>query len=102
MLIHDIGSHFGTYHDTPFGPDTVYKHMAVFIKAFECSNVMSLYPNLQSPPLQLQVRSDVHASLEHCMTHMNLSLVSKLILQLMSTPWHYAGSCQVLHSQTPP
>ena len=64
------------------------KHMAVFIKAFECSDVMSLYPNLQSPPLQLQVRSDVHASLEQCMTHMNLSLVSKLILQLMSTPWH--------------
>ena len=47
---------------------------------------MLLYPNLQSTPLQLQVRSDVRALLEQCITHMILSLVSKLILQLMSTP----------------
>ena len=64
------------------------KHMAVFIKAWDYSDVMSLCPNLQSPPLQLPVRSDVHASLEQCMTHMNFSRVSKLILQLISTPWH--------------
>ena len=76
MLIHDIRSHFGTYHDTGLGRDTVYKTHGNLIKAFEYSDVMSLCPNLQSTPLQHQVRSDVHASLEQCMTHINLRLVS--------------------------
>ena len=88
MLIHDIGSHFGTYHDTDSGPDTEYKTHGGFIKAFKYSDVMLLCPNLQSPPLHIPVKSNVQALLEQCMTHMNLSLVSKLILQLMTTPWH--------------
>ena len=33
MLIHDIGSHFGTYHDTALGPDTVYKTHGSFYKS---------------------------------------------------------------------
>ena len=89
MLIHDSGYHFGTYHNTRIWDVTRYKkHMTIFIKPFEYSDVMSLCPNLQSTPLQQQVRSDVHASLEQCMTHISLRLVSKLILQVMSTLWH--------------
>ena len=52
MLIHDIGSHFGTYHDTGLGPDTVYKTHRSLSKSLRVQrcHVALPKPSVTPPP----------------------------------------------------
>ena len=50
MLIHDIGSHFGTYHITNFGPDTVYKTHGSFYKSLQVQRCHVALPEKSVTP----------------------------------------------------